>query len=120
MSSVDAEHNRVELTVTKVGHSLFAELHARYGDAVEVRFAPFQPVASTLELRLGQPAPPAPTADRRDPFGSWLTLLTGFPWYIAGSLGVVAGLWLLPSLVRRQDSFRRKVKSDFTMSRKES
>ena len=55
--------------------------------------------ATTLELLLGpsgevRPDPPSQWS-LADPPGTWFTLLTGFPWYLGGVLGVLTVWWAL-------------------------
>ena len=87
MSGTDARGNRVELTVTRLDHSLLARI-GRHDGAVAVRLSPLQPIAY-----LDGPPPNAPSQwSRADPVGTWFTLLTGFPWYLGTVLAVVAAL----------------------------
>ena len=100
MSSVDAEHDRVVFTTTKVSHGFFASLAKTYGDAAEIGYAPNTPVASTSMLVIGA-APERPMVGSRiDPVGSWFTLATGFPWYLGTALVVGTVVWFVPGLLR--------------------
>jgi hypothetical protein len=98
MSSVDAEHNRVLLTVTRLSPSLFADLAAKYGDAVAVADDPFHPLTYP-------DGPPAGTVapswwSRADPLVTWFTLTTGFPWYLGGALLFAILVWVVTRLGR--------------------
>ena len=94
-SVVDAEHNRVELASDRLSHSRFANLATRFGaDTVAVVAAPFAPLVYIDE----RPANPPSWWSRADPPGTWLTLATGFPWYLASAVAVAALFWILPLL----------------------
>jgi hypothetical protein len=100
-SGVDARGNRVELTVTRLDHSLLARAGRRDG-AVAVRLAPLRGHAY-LD---GPPPNPPSQWSIADPPGTWFTLLTGFPWYLAGVLVVLAALW---TLAIRRDHRRQSI-----------
>jgi hypothetical protein len=101
MTGVDAEGNRVLVGTRRLSPDLFTAA-SRYGDAVAVVYAPFTP-----EMYLDGPPPNQPSWwTRTDPLGSWLALLTGFPWYAGGLVVLVAALWTVPWLARRH---RRRV-----------
>jgi hypothetical protein len=97
MSSVDPEGNRVVLGVSSLSHGLFIDIAARYGDAMTVVDAPFRPLAY-LD---GPPVDPPSWWYRSKPGATWLTLMTGFPWYLATGLATVAVIWLAPIRRRR-------------------
>jgi hypothetical protein len=97
MSSVDAEGNRVVLTVMRMSHGLFTDIDARYGDALTVVVMPFAPMFSTD----GPPSDPPSWWDRARPATTWFTLMTGFPWYLAAGVAATAVIWLRPLRRRR-------------------
>jgi hypothetical protein len=90
MSSTDARGDRVELTVTRLDHSVLARIGG-HGGAVAARLSPLQPLAY-LD---GPPPNPPSQWSRADPVGTWFTLLTGFPWYLGTVLAVVAVGWVV-------------------------
>jgi hypothetical protein len=92
MSSVDARGNRVVLGVVGLSHGLFADIAARYGDALTVVVSPFMPVAYLDE----PPADPPSWWERTQPAMTWFTLVTGFPWYLAAGAVAAAAIWLAP------------------------
>ncbi len=99
MSEVDARHNRVVLHVDRLGHPLFAELATGFGgERVAVVAAPFAPLVYIDERPADEPS----WWSRADPPGTWLTLATGFPWYLASSMAVAALFWLMLFLRGRQ------------------
>ena len=59
--------------------------------------APFEPLVYIDEPPVDGPS----WWSRADPPGTWFTLATGFPWYLAGAVAVAALFWLLPVLLRR-------------------
>ena len=98
MVGVDAPGDRLEWTVTRLGHSTLATA-AGYGVPVAVRLSPFVEPVTLMELVPTNPGAAAPKPlsqwSRADPSGTWFTLLTGFPWYLGGMLAVLAVLWAL-------------------------
>jgi hypothetical protein len=97
MTVVDAEHNRVQVTTTRLSHALFVTITERFGDTVQLRFAPLSGPGY-----LGEPPPNPPSLwERTRPPATWWTLATGFPWHLGViTLGVVT-LWAYPLLRRR-------------------
>jgi hypothetical protein len=106
MSKVDAERNRVVLHVDRLGHPLFAELARGFGgEKVAVVAAPFAPLVYIGERPADEPS----WWSRSDPPGTWLTLATGFPWYLASSMAVAALFWLMLLLRRHQPDVARQL-----------
>jgi hypothetical protein len=99
-SGVDEPGDRLEWTVTRLGHCTMASA-AGYEVPVAVRLDPFAAPVTTMELVLGQPDPPKRPSQwsRADPMGTWFTLLTGFPWYLGTVLLLAAAVWI--RLLRR-------------------
>jgi hypothetical protein len=89
--------DRVLVGVDRLSHSLFAELATGFGGgAVAVVAAPFEPLVY-IDM---PPANPPSWWSRADPPGTWLTLATGFPWYLGSAVAAAALFWLLPLLRR--------------------
>ena len=100
MSTVDAEGNRVALSVVHLSHGLFTDIDARYGNAITVVVMPFRPVIYLDE----PPSDPPSWWDRARPVTTWFTLVTGFPWYLAAGVAAIALIWLRPLRRRRTSS----------------
>jgi hypothetical protein len=103
-AGVDAQHNRVELTVRRLDHSTLAAMGRYHGEAA-VRLTPFALFAANVAARTDADAVPGaspladpvalPTLRYADPVGTWFTLLTGFPLYLGGVLAVLAAWWVV-------------------------
>jgi hypothetical protein len=101
MTSIDAEHNRVLVGTRRPNHDLFSVAASRFGDTVAVVHTPLRPEAY-LD---GPPPDPSSWWSLADPPRTWLTLATGFPWYLGTAVLVVAVLWVGPRLPgRRRDA----------------
>jgi hypothetical protein len=97
MTAVDAQHNRLQVTTTRLSHALFATINGRLGDMVQLRFAPLDGPGY-----LDEPPPNPPSLwSRTQPPATWWTLTTGFPWHLGlVTLGVIV-LWTSPRLRQR-------------------
>jgi len=97
MTTIDGEHNRVVAGTTRLSHPLLATIERRYGDAVVLEYAPFQP-----PTYLNEPPPDPPSFwSRTNPPAAWWTLATGFPWHLGLVTLAVIALWTSPRLRRR-------------------
>jgi hypothetical protein len=96
MFYTDGRRRQVIVATAGLAHGGFALCGDRYGDAVALTWRPLDG-AGTID----GPAT-APSAWRRpSPFTSWLTLATGFPWYLAAGVLLTVGGWLLVRWRRR-------------------
>jgi hypothetical protein len=101
-TAIDAEHNRVTVASPRLSHGLYA-VAARFGDTVAIVHTPFGGPGY-----IDEPPPNPPSWwSRADPPGTWFTLTTGFPWYLAAVAVLVGALWILPRLARRRSTLSR-------------
>ncbi|MEV6521331.1 hypothetical protein AB0M43_05205 [Longispora sp. NPDC051575] len=94
---VDPPANCVLLVAVRLDHDLFNRLDG-YEDEACVRYAYAE---GTVSLADNSGGPPATYWDPATLPGTYLTLLTGFPWHIAAGLLLFGAPWVLPALRRR-------------------
>jgi hypothetical protein len=120
---LDPCHDRYEVQVYYLDHRTLTAL-SRYGDAVAVRLNPYVSGHAVLDAAGPTPGEGAVIGtavpyrvlpywlSHQDPVGTWFTLLTGFPLYLASVLAILAAWWALA--IRRHLRRRRALASEAT------
>jgi hypothetical protein len=95
---VDYDRDQVVVTVRSLSHTGLAAWASRYGGAVAVRWSPL-----VTYVGPGDIPPDAPSLwETARPMTTWLTLATGFPYHLAISVMLVAGVgWIARRRHRR-------------------
>lgn len=105
MVSTDSGRHQVIVATTALNYESFRYYHDRYGDAVALTWLPLSEQASAdMSTR------PPSTWSASKALSSWLTLATGFPWYLGAGVVLTIVGWLLLQLPRR----RRRTKAATT------
>lgn len=91
------DRRQIIFTTSSLTHGGLAFSHNRYGDRAAVEWTPLSGMPSM------EGSPPAPSAwSQTNPIGTWCTLVTGFPAYLAAGVLLTAGGWLLVRRLRRK------------------